>query len=354
MITALTLLVAVSSDAAALDYIESWSYDFDDGQEIGGQNGWINGYDEDPWEGLVSNATGYSYARSLTDDNVDNDRGAINNWLVYEDADWNDAAFLSLFFNYDDDAGGLIFRFQDGDNYYMLLTSRGSAPFGLETPGTALVKVSDGEAELLDVADGEAFSEQDLSAILIQVNDGEISASFWSGVFELYDVDNPGQILQEEPAFTLSAQDPDPLGPGFVGYYAYDSGEDGGFNSTDILFGEPTVFSIDDDEDGIADDDDNCEFEPNPDQADADGDGEGDVCDDTPGTGGGDDTGGGGGGDDTGPGGGGGGGDDSGVDISQIDQGDITLGTGCSALGVRGGVGALLLALGLLGWRRRL
>ncbi|MFT4974386.1 MAG: MYXO-CTERM domain-containing protein [Myxococcota bacterium] len=333
MISTIALLLTVQN-ADAVDYIESWSYDFPDGEELDGQDGWASGYDEDPWYGYVSDSSGYSYACPLTDENGGSfgSGDAADNWFVYEDADWNDSVFTSNFYVTDEDAFGLIFRFQDRENYYLFLLTNDATP--VETDGgMALIKVTDGRAEVLDSA-RSGFDEGALGAIAIEVNDNEITA--W------YSSEYTGPDVFDSAEVVLSADDPDPFGPGLAGYYAYDVGYPG-YGQLDAYIGEPTIYLTDDDEDGVTDDLDNCEFEPNADQADTDGDDIGDVCDETPGT---EDTGGGDTNDtnDTNT-------DDTDIDLSQIEEGDVKLGGGCAT--VAGGGGWALLLVGLLASGRR-
>jgi len=332
MVLALALLAA--QDAAAAEYIESWSYDFPDDEELAGDGGWISGYEDDNWYGQVSDNTGYSYACPLTDDNGGSfgSRDAADNWFVNEDVDWNDALLTSNFYVTDDDAIGLVFRFQDRQNYYLFLLTNDASPVE-GAGGMALIKVSSGEAEILDTID-RGYDQGVVGTLGISVNDNTITA--W------YSDEYSGPNAFDYADDVLSADDPDPFGPGLAGFYSYDVGYDGG-RTLDAYIGEPFVYQVDDDEDGIIDDDDNCEFEANEDQADEDGDGIGDVCDDDFGTDPGDDTGDG--GDDTGDG-------DGDVDISDIDGGDVKLGTGCSAVSGGGWLG-LLVGLVALGGRRR-
>ena len=184
-----------------------------------------------------------------------------------------------------------------------------------------------GEGELLKraYADDVGLDENTLS---LEVDDGIITANLNGDTF-------------------FAAEDPDPLGPGVSGLYAYDSGEDGGRANTYCWFRSIEVSFVDEDDDGVPDDTDNCEDVANPGQADWNDNGVGDACGDPPpddpddpdDTSGPDDT--------SSP-------DDT--DLAPGMGGDVELGTGCGCATARSGTGmqgwALFLA-GLLWVRRR-
>jgi MYXO-CTERM domain-containing protein len=87
---------------------------------------------------------------------------------------------------------------------------------------------------------------------------------------------NDGKIRASLGNVKLSVDTIDDRQMNQVGFYSYNSGAaDGSY----LFFSNPTLFAMDDDDDGVIDDEDNCEKDANPDQADADGDGIGAVCD---------------------------------------------------------------------------
>ena len=313
--------------ASAQDYVEGWYYDdYPNDEYVSGYSSWQTGYDEDPWYG--SQEYDIPLVFSLTDENGGSfgSGDAIDNWLVYEDADWNDALFRTSFYSEDDDTLGLVFHFQDDENYYMFLMSRDSSPVNVGSDNyMAIVKVEDGDATVLE-SEREAYSSNEFHDIAIQYNDGELTVMYWEEAFD-----------EGSPDLTLSTKDNTFEGGGALGFYGYDNGYDGGWSNTNLAFGPITVLAVDDDGDGVIDDEDNCEFTANEDQADADGDGLGDVCDEDFEADGGD----------TGV----DGGSDTGA-LSLEDGGDIKLGGSCSAVSAPAGLAVFLLSLVAI-FRRR-
>jgi hypothetical protein len=340
----MTALVMILS-ASAQDFVEGWYYDSYPNEEyVDGYDAWVSGYREDSWYGYQEYDIPMVY--SLTDENGGSfgSGNAADNWLVYEDANWNDAVFQTVFYTDDDDALGLVFHFQDAENYYMFLLTQDSSPVELGQDSVmALVEVRNGNATVLDSerADYEIGS---YNAVSIQYNDGELTVSYWD------DEDGDG-----DPDVTISAES-DAFEGGSLGFYSYDSGYEGGWNSSWCGFGPAVVLAIDEDSDGVIDDDDNCEFVENEDQADVDGDGIGDACDDDFDNGDGDGDGNGDG--NNGDGNNGGGNNDGGSDTGstggyQLDtDGDIKLGGSCSVISAPAGLLAALLPL-LVVFRRR-
>lgn len=250
--------------------IDAWSFqegEWGEPDTYLAENGdWDYGFSDDPWF-----VTSYGNAASLTDNNVDDtgggwgDGSAADNWIITGD-EVGQGAVSALIYNYDDDTIGIVSN-HDGDAYYLLFQSADSTPPGVDVDGSTLVlmRVDGGDAEVLDTASVD-FDYGDLNEIRLSVNDGVVSGSLNGS--------------------TVEYADPQPLGPGQAGLYAYDTGWDGQTyaGATDI-----DVVWFDDDDDGIADDLDNCEKVENPGQDDANDDGIGDACAD-----GSDDTGGGG------------------------------------------------------------
>lgn len=339
----ITALLALSAGALAQDTIELDTYRFQDGATMSGSDGWEGGYDGDEWYGYEGD--GLNLVLSLSDDNGGSfgSGDAADNWLVYTPIKQLDAMMVSGVYTEDDDAVGFVFGFQDRENYYLFLMTRGSSPIDTDGSGAMLVKIKNGDFTILD-ADRDSYETEQVGAVTVSYNDGTLSVSYWSGE------------ASGSPDISLSASDGE-YKAGSFGFYAYDAGYDGGgWGNTNTGFVSPTFYGYDDDGDGIIDDDDNCEFVENADQADEDGDGRGNACDDDYDPSGGSDTGSdNNGGDDSGhdydsgdP-----SGSDTGINIADIETGDVKLGTGCSTTARGGGLGLLTLPLLALLWRRR-
>jgi hypothetical protein len=320
--------------------VELWSYgDYPADETLDGIDGWSSGYAEDPWYGVQGQTQ--RYAAPLTDDNGGGfgEGGPTDNWLVNDAVEVGDGLVVSSVYSEDNDTVGLVFRWQSPLDYYLLLMTgtgrdEGSSPIGGGVY-TALVRVSGGQAEVLDTVDA-SYDLYTLQAIALGANDDTVFAAVWS------DTNTDG-----EADIQLGADGQPEEGLGLVGFYSYDAGYDGGRNSTNVYFGPLGVIGFDEDEDGVIDDEDNCEFVENPDQEDLDGDGIGSACDDDEPSG----EDGGGDGGDGGADGDVGGGTDSGGD--RIDS-DVKL-TACGGCSGTGGVGVGLvgLLLAAVGARRR-
>lgn len=354
----LTLLIAATAFAA--DIVPYFTYDdYPDGEAMDGTDGWVSGFEEDPWFGYISESTGRTYVLPYTDTDSGEypgdwgDGGAMDNWLVNRDVQVEDGVIRSYFFSYDDDTLGLVFNQSDPNNYYLLIMvgDGGDDPLGRGGPYTAIVKISGGAAEVLaDTRDTYEIEPEALSAFSLRVDDGEILFSFW----ETWDDDWADETDWPTPDWTLDATDGAPLAAGAAGFYSYNAG--GWERETAVLFGAAWVWQVDEDVDGVADDDDNCEEVSNADQADADGDSIGDACDedggnDTGGDSGGGDEGGGDSGDDGG--GDEGGGDGSGLDPDALGDYKLTSCACSSTGGVPTGIGWISAVLGLVFVRRR-
>jgi hypothetical protein len=218
------------SALASADTLEAWSIDEfgAEYQSLAGTDGWVNGYSDDAWW-----VTSYGNAASATDDNTDSDeygRDSPNdNWLVRGDA-IEDGRVVAEVFALDDDTVGIVSHCNEDDSFYLLFYTENSAPQPvglLDEPTLVLMKVADGEAEVLDTRN-DVRLEDDVAELALQVDDGQITAWFNDRAYS-------GATWIE-------------------------------------------VSWLDADADGIADDVDNCEDVANEDQADEDGDGVGDAC----------------------------------------------------------------------------
>ena len=272
----LLLLLSLSGPARAEDLLTDFSYDDYGSASMVGVDGWTGGFDLDTWDGY-SGSGSTSYVQSTTDVNEDDypgdwgDGGALDNWLVNEDVGTEDGVLRARFYSADDDALGVICRFQDGENFILGLMvggRSGTSPVDESGPMSAIVKVSGGVATVLE-SGSTTYSAGSLGGIELRCDDDNITLSVWRSYKSSW----------TSPSVELSTTDPDPDPGGAWGFYAYDAG---GTSSSETLtlFGPVEVLLVDADDDGVADDADNCEDDANADQADLDGDGLGTVCDD--------------------------------------------------------------------------
>jgi len=333
----LSPLLLLAAPVQAQNLVEVWDYnDFETDESYAGYDGWENGYSDDIWFGYEGSTANYVF--SSTDDGEDGDEfgigGPADNWLVHEDISVEDGMITAYMWTQDDDTLGIVFGFQDENTWLVFaLTGEGgggggvSSPFGASAAEGVLVKVQDGEAEVLETA-RMAYADSTVQRIGISFNDGEVVGLFWEDYTDELD----------EPFDTIEAST-DGFGPGSGGVYAYNAG---GTSSSQgqTGFGNIQLYQWDDDEDGVVDDEDNCEFVENPDQEDADGDGIGTACDEDEGGGSG-----------SGSGSGSGeGGDDTGGHYIEGLNGELST-CGCSGTG--GLAGGLLFAVFATFFRRR-
>lgn len=299
--------------------VEVWSYpNFPSDTTLNGYDGWVSGYDQDEWYG-VQGQNRDTYAMPLTDDSEDAGcdqrwQGACADNLTHDAEDVTDGRYEALVYSEDDDAIGLAFGVQSADDYLLFILCGSSADPNAFCPLTDLgsgnagiVHIHNGRAEILEQGRG-GFDQYTSLTLSVTQNDGTLTATF-------------GNI-------SLTAASPDDRTLNGVGFYTYNAGYDGQQGGTNVYFSMPTLYALDDDNDGVIDDEDNCEQDSNPDQTDADADGLGAACDpDDAGSGNGDDTGNGN-GNDSGNGNGNGNGNGDGAGSS--DTGKLEIAGGCS------------------------
>lgn len=261
------------SMAANAGEISAWERADFSGERLAGNDGWENGYAEEPW------GTWEGYAFPYTDDRNDESTpygigSSLDNWLIRGDL-VNDGATSFRLYNDDDDTVGIVFKHSTAKQFYMLVHHEDDAPYPLQNVSEAtwsVVRVSLGQGSVLTQASGRKFrfgDGWDFVDVRVEYNDGDIRA-----------------LVNGEEIFDVT--DPEPLPAGRSGFYAYNNGYDDSSGET-VVYESIEVTFWDEDDDGVKDDTDNCEYDGNPDQADADDDGIGDVCDESPGNNGGND-----------------------------------------------------------------
>ena len=267
MVFGLLALALTGTDALAADVVD-WSDDFSSYGTGGlsGSGGWITGYAADTW----SVTGGYAYA--LTDDSGTGwgTGTATDNHLVYATTTWSDFTLDGTLFSNDDDVIGVVFRYTDASNFYLLVLGGGTSypgtgagAEGSTLAGSALYAVSGGLATAI------ATSTTSYTASL--THRFEIVAS-GTALTVYLDKDADGAYSASEDLFGTVTDTT--LTSGNVGIYCYNDGSIGGCRFDDLVVSVP-----DTDGDTLADIHDNCPAVANLDQADLDVDGLGDACD---------------------------------------------------------------------------
>lgn len=281
LLSGIAVLALCAPPARASDLLDFWSYEtYAEGASMVGVDGWVGGFEADLWYGFSSSTTGSSYVYSSTDNNETDypgdwgEGGALDNWLVNGEVVIEDGVVRAISYTEDDDTVGLICRFEDAGNFvlFLMIGEGGTSPLdGLYGPVSAIVKVTDGVAELLGSTE-QTYTSSSMLGLELACDEGRVQASVWQTYDEYW----------SGADFELLVSGAGPRAAGGVGFYAYDAG---GYSDAETftVFGAVHVLAIDEDEDGVADDADNCEEAANADQSDRDGDRLGDACDEAPG-----------------------------------------------------------------------
>ena len=248
---------------------------FDDYPATGsfsGTDGWQTGYASDPW-----GISGFGTVYATTDDRG-SDYGsgsAIDNHLTYRDASYTDFEFDTGMWMEDDDTIGVVFRYQDPDNYYLFFLTKDTMPSTgagntINGWGAYLYRVQGGSATLLDSDGGTSFAYD----------------NWWGWYFHYLSIVVEGPFIEvwfdddQDDAYQagdlLFSVEDDGLSEGTVGFYCLNNGNGSELGCSFVYAG---VYNADSDGDGVGDDVDNCPEDVNPSQGDDDGDGFGDECD---------------------------------------------------------------------------
>ena len=255
MTLAAALLLALHTPYAEAASIEAWSRsDFGSNTFLSGVDGWINGYGDDLWYGDGG------WALSATDHDIGDSTGdfygsgwAADNWLIRGD-NVGDGGIVASILNEDDDAIGLVANHDGNNSFYMAFHTADSAPpplNNIQGPHLFLVKTDSGNATELGRVQ-RSLKRDEVHELRLEQNDGVVRVTL-NGKVE------------------LEVSDSSPLPPGRAGLYAYNSGYEGDWHTTNALFDDVEVYWFDEDNDGVPDDTDNCEFDANPSQGPCDG-----------------------------------------------------------------------------------
>jgi hypothetical protein len=227
-----------SDTGTGTDYdvvFEYWNWPSD--ETAVGVDGWLTGFDEDEWWGR----TDHVMSTTDSDGGSFGDGEAADNYLVNEGVSVLNGFMIASMTTWDDDTMGVVFRHQDGANFYgaMLVGSPTISddsfvdnPFGLLlVPRAALIKVEGGVVTILADAT-HAPTTGEPSWVVLGARDDDIFAIFYSTYADLED---------DVPAASLSATDESPLGAGTAGFYAYNAG--GFYDLSPTIFYGMTVLS---------------------------------------------------------------------------------------------------------------
>ena len=237
----LLLLAAALSLATRAADVVAYENDFDTYGEsdFSGTDGWLSGYDDDAW----STRRGDNIYASEDEGFGEWGSGdAIDNHLVYTGDTWSDFTMDATLYVDDDDGAGFVFRYQDAENFYMVLFCGGSSCPGTgDGDGTGFVgmrlyKVESGSATELD-SSSTTYSRGDVQDVQIVASGGALDIWFDDDTNGVFDADDE----------VLSASD-SAFSDGMVGFYCYNCGEgDAGCAFDDLVVSVPVPEDLDHD-----------------------------------------------------------------------------------------------------------
>jgi len=226
----------VEPDVNALTY----GFDSDQG-EFSGTDGWESQYCSDAWNtsdngGVFPNTDdGCAVAENECTANYScgwdwgywvqmgycQNSDPFDNHLTWGDKEWTDYSFSVRFKNDDDDTIGVVFRYTNSGQFYLLYFSRDQAPkeyFGcnMTYSGARLVRIADQTSTLLVKSD-VTYQVGQVHRLKVDVTGPHLRVVF--------DQDADGDLADEQPLFDLD--DWEPLLAGKVGLYAYENGATG-------------------------------------------------------------------------------------------------------------------------------
>ncbi len=262
LLLALTRL-ALAADITVLDA----NFDAYTTSSFSGTTAWVTGYSSDPWSTYYY---GGVYAKTDAASGTWGSGGALDNHLVYTGSSWEDSSFYATLYQGDDDTIGLVFRYTDASNFYLLFFAGGN--YGPTTgTGAATTPVSGTRLYRISAGSATQVASSTTSLSTNRLIDVKIVTS-GTNIDVYVDNDQSGSFSTGEHLIdtTDSAHS-----TGEVGLYCFNNGE----SSAGCYFDDVLVTVPDSDSDGVADYEDNCPTTSNATQTDSDGDGTGDACD---------------------------------------------------------------------------
>jgi len=146
-------LLSTTAFAGTLPAWEMSSFGDREGSVMAGRDGWVNGYEPDPWWGTND------VALTATDDNNGDGGGdrygsgwAADNWIVRGDR-VEQVSVTAVGVNEDDDFLGLVLNHNGSDSFYLVgITSDSAPPPVREVRNTTLyvIRVKDGVGEVME------------------------------------------------------------------------------------------------------------------------------------------------------------------------------------------------------------